>query len=314
LFNFHIARALFVFCVALAWPVLASADCNLLQIAEFRLDPRRLTPVVDASINGHPVKALINSGSNFSMITAYESEKLGLSKVETVGWRAYDTGGSSKIYWTHVDLLKIGDLAKASVDVAIAGDRHQPSEVALVIGDDVLSKADVEFDLAHNEIRMFKPKHCTAPQLVYWGAPYSQATLLSWWRDDAAVQTNAYLNGKQVPAYVDSGAESSSVGSSAAEADGVKRAGADTRFTRIYELGPKPTNSWPGRFESFALGDEKIAPVTIPVVAGLDQTTMSIGDDFLRAHRVFIDNEDHLILFSYLGGPVFNTTTAHAAN
>ena len=34
---------------------------------------------------------------------------------------------------------------------------------------------------------------------------------------------------------------------------------------------------------------------------------MLIGDDFLRAHRVFIDNQDHLILFSYLGGRVFST-------
>jgi hypothetical protein len=32
---------------------------------------------------------------------------------------------------------------------------------------------------------------------------------------------------------------------------------------------------------------------------------MFIGGDFLHAHRVCVDNQDHLILFSYQGGPVF---------
>jgi len=302
----------------------AAADCKLLQIAEFKLDPHSTSPIVEGTINGHPVKVLLDSGSDFSQITYYEAQKIGLPRVEAVGWRAYGIGGSTQMYWAHVDHLSIGDLNKASIDLAVAGDRHEASDVAVIIGDDVLSKADIEFDMAHNAIRMFQPEGCAAPQLVYWGAAYSQAALLPWERDAPALQTRAVVNGKEILAEVDSGADATIIDTSAAVADGVTRSGADAPVDPVHGAGPRPEESWVGHFDSFALGDEKIAHVKIQVVhvvRGMSYTEtgsnmarhienaplMFIGDDFLRAHRVFVDNQDHLILFSYQGGPVFNT-------
>jgi hypothetical protein len=313
----------------LSAPTLARADCKLLQIAEFKLDPKSRSPIVDGSIDGHPVKVLLDTGSDFSMITYYEAQKLGLPRVEAVGWRAYGIGGSTQMYWAHVGQLKIGDLAKAGIDLAVAGDRHEASDVAVVIGDDVLSKADIEFDLAHNAIRMFEPKGCMAPQMVYWGAAYSQAEMLPWERDAPTLQAKAYLNGKQVVAELDSGAETSLVDASTAAADGAVRSAADAEPDAIHGSGPKPERSWIGAFDSFAFGDEKIAHVKIQVAnfkrdMSYTETgsnlprhieagpSMFIGEDFLRAHRVYVDNQDHLILFSYQGGPVFTTPQPEA--
>ena len=46
----------------------------------------------------------------------------------------------------------------------------------------------------------------------------------------------------------------------------------------------------------------------------LDNTPyMFVGADFFHAHRVFIDNKDRLMLFSYDGGPVFRANAAVAA-
>jgi predicted aspartyl protease len=332
--GFHHVAAAALFCAPLLMgPSLAKADCKLLLIAEFHLDPNSTSPLVDGSINGHPVKVALDTGADFSMITHYEADKLGLPAVEAVGSRAYGIGGSTQMYWAHVDQLRIGDLTKAGIDLAVAGDRHEASDVGIVIGDDVLSKADIEFDLAHNSIRMFRPQGCAAPQLVYWGAAYSQADLLPSDHDAPHIQTRAMVNGKGVLAELDSGAEISVIDTSAAIADGVTRSSADPRVDAVRGVGPKPEESWIGRFESFALGDEKIAHVNIEVVNmkrdetitetgsltpyHATSTSMYIGDDFLRAHRVFIDNQDHLILFSYHGGPVFSTpqlaTTATTA-
>jgi hypothetical protein len=82
--------------------------------------------------------------------------------------------------------------------------------------------------------------------------------------------------------------------------------------------------SWIGDFDSFALGDEKVGHVRLRVFdlvggykytatgsklaesAGAEDTpAMLIGADFFHAHRVFFDVKDHLILFTYEGGPVF---------
>ena len=323
MFKLRAAAGAALACVAIAAPAAASANCKLLQIAEFKLDPSRSSPIVDGSINGHPVKVLLDTGSDFSQITYYEAQKLGLPAVVATGWRAYGVGGSTQLYWSHIDHLKIGDLDKASIDLAVAGDRYQASDIGVVIGDDVLSKADLEFDFAHKAIRLFQAQGCTPPQLVYWGAAYSQAELLPWERDAPHIQARAYLNGKEALAELDSGAGATTVDASAAAADGVTRSSSDAPLGPVHGAGPKPEESWVGHFDSFALGDEKISHIGIQVVnimrgeamtetgnltpVHVSNTQMLIGDDFLRAHRVFIDNQDHLILFSYQGGPVFRT-------
>jgi predicted aspartyl protease len=313
----------------LAAPTLASADCKLLLLAEFKLDPTSYSPVVEGEINARKVKVLIDSGSTFSSVSAFAVNRLGLPSIQMMGMRAYGIGGDRAVYRAHINELKIGAFTKAGLDLYVAGDDSRAGPAELILGEDVLSKVDTEFDLAHNAIRLFEPKDCTAPQLVYWGAAYSQADLLTWDPEQPAIQTRALINGKQVLAELDSGADQSLIDSAAADAAGVARPSTPASET-LHGLGPQPVQSWTGHFDSFALGDEKIAHVSVqvaPFSRGMSYTqtgaltprhlantpSMYVGDDFLHAHRVFVDNEDHLILFSYQGGPVFSTTTAQAA-
>jgi gag-polyprotein putative aspartyl protease/Aspartyl protease len=312
-----------VMAAILAVPACASADCKLLLLAEFKLDPNSYAPVVDGSINGHPVKVLIDSGAGFSMVTAHEAQALGLPTVEMRGMRAYGIGGDTQLYRAHISQLKIGDLQRANMDLYVAGDTSASWPFAIVLGEDFLSKVDVEFDLPDKAIRLFEPKGCTAPQLIYWGAAYSQAPLLPWDPLLPAIQTNAYINGKRLLAELDSGAERSVVDAVAADADGVSRPPPTAGAQPMQGMGPRPEQTWTGRFDSFAFGEEKISHVDIRVLQfsggmtysdtgtniprRLENTpSMFVGDDFLHAHRVFIDNQDHLILFSYQGGPVFS--------
>jgi predicted aspartyl protease len=308
---------------ALLAPGLAEADCKLLQLAEFHLDPHSTAPIVDGTVNGHPVKVLLDTGSDFSMITYHEAKKLGLRLSESTGIRAYGIGGSTQIYTADVGKLTVGDLIKSNFAVTVSGVEDRPSSVALVLGYDVLSNADLEFDFGHNTVRMFKPKGCTPPQLVYWGAAYSQATLLPRRRDNPSLQTRVELNGKPVLAALDSGAETTLVDAGVAAAAGVIRADAPKPGT-VIGSGPLAEESWVGRFDSFTFGDEKIAHVGVLIshvmqdqtfteigsnmIRHIEGPAMFIGDDFLRAHRVFVDSEDNLILFSYQGGPVFDIT------
>ena len=307
---------------ALAAPTLASADCKLLLLAEFKLDPTSYSPIVEGEINARKVKVLIDSGSTFSSVSAFAVNRLGLPSIQMMGMRAYGIGGDRAVFRAHINELKIGAFTKTGLDLYVAGDDSQAGPAEIILGEDVLSKVDTEFDLAHNAIRMFEPEGCTAPQLVYWGAAYSQATLLPWGQYDPAIQTKAFLNGKELLAALDSGAEITLVDASVAEAVGVAQVGTNDKPGAIVGAGPKNEESWVGRFDSFAFGEEKIAHVSVRVaqimrgrsyteigsnmLRHIEGPAMFVGDDFLRAHRVFVDNEDHLILFSYQGGPVFN--------
>jgi predicted aspartyl protease len=329
--KLHVAAIAAFAGVALSAPTIALADCKLLQIAEFKLDPNSYAPIVEGSINSHPVKVLIDSGAAFSGVVGSAADKLGLPTVEMVGMRAYGIGGDTQVYRAHIDRLKIDNLEKAGLDLYVVGDAHEALPYSMVLGDDVLSKVDVEFDLAHHAIRLFQPKGCSPPQLLYWGAAYSQAQLLSVAVNAPAMQARVLVNGKQVLAEIDSGAETSILDATTAAALGVARPAPSGDGRPIHGVGPKTLPSWTGRLDSFALGDEQIAHVSVQIVGfsgGMSVTdigshtphrlegtpAMFVGDDFLHAHRVFVDNEDHLILFSYQGGPVFNAAaTARSA-
>ncbi|HEX3408184.1 MAG TPA: aspartyl protease family protein [Caulobacteraceae bacterium] len=309
------------------------ADCKLVEIAEFHVDPGSTRPIVDGEINGQPVKILFDLGSSVSLIPVGEARRLGLRMSRLEGVRMYGFGGDVAAYDANIKELKVGEFKVSNLALVAAGDQDAGSKVSLLLGDDFFSRADVEVDLRDNAVRLFQPQDCKPPQLVYWGHAYSQATILPWSRDAPATQITATINGKQILAEFDTGAGASIIDETAAEIAGVTRPGGQPADVGRGALSAHPTDFWTGHFDSLALGEEKLSNIRLQVArfAGgmaapetgtlirrqLESTPyLLIGADFFHAHRVFIDNKDHLILFSYEGGPVFRTpeTAPHASH
>jgi aspartyl protease/gag-polyprotein putative aspartyl protease len=289
---------------------LARADCKLTEIGEFHTLPGVKRPVVDGEINGKPVKVLIDiSGQTFMPL--YEAKQLGLDLVES-GTHWYDgLTGVTQGYTSRIQ-VKIGGLQKRSLELPVTGDARTPFGFSLVLGDDFFSQVDTEFDLAHNTVRLFKPSDCKPPQLVYWGAPYAQADIMEWKRDTPSVVAVAFINGKKLSALLDSGDASSIVDRRTAEAFGVRWLSA--AGPKLSSSGAESEDTRIGEFDSFALGDEKISHVRV-LTALIEQydwyhPRMWLGADFFRAHRIFIDVKDRLLLFSYAGGAVFDAEVA----
>jgi predicted aspartyl protease len=303
----------------------ARADCKLLQIAEFHVDPRSRAPVVDGHINGKPVKIMFDTGATFSAIYRHDAQQLGLPLTRMPGMEAEGVGGETDIYQADVKELRIGDATEQNFHLMVAGDPDDAHGVAMVLGNDFFSEADAEFDLPDGVVRLFKPQGCTPPQLVYWGpASYSQATLLTWSRDWPAANIMAVVNGQPVRAGLDTGADTSVIDSARAASLGVTNAVAGHE---LQGTGPRRVESWVGQFNSIAIGDEQISHVKLQVAhmndlsqstgtgtrltdRGVDWPAMFIGEDFFHSHRVFVDYADHLVLFSYQGGPVFQPILA----
>jgi predicted aspartyl protease len=301
----------------------AAGACTLRTVGELNVDLSRRAPIVDGEINGAKVKVMIDTGSSVTMITAPAAKALGLIGAPTPGGYVFGIGGKTDTYATLLKSLKIGtltgsDLPPIMVGGALAGE----PDIAMLLGSDLLSQFDVELDLADHMIRLFRADGCTPPQLVYWNKPYSQATLES----GAGFDTEVTLNGRRVLATLDTGASASLV--DAQTAAGVGAATPSHPQLVVTGLGPAQREGWNDDFASVAIGDESIAHARIEVAdfardfAEVDGTTdtrisrhdgaptMLIGDDFLRAHRVMIDPKNHVIVFSYTGGPIFAT---HAA-
>ncbi len=307
----------------------ASADCRLAEIAEFHVDPNSASPVVDGEINGHPVRILFDTGVTTSLVPVTEARRLNLTMSRISGARMYGFGGDTAVYDTIVGELKIGTFRTNNLHLVAAGDQDAKSDVSMILGNDFFSRTDVEFDLHEGLVRLFEPHDCTPPQLIYWGQAYSQTTILPTDRDTPKTQTMTTVNGKPVLAEFDTGAYASVIDETVAKAAGVERPTSDAG-AEVRGIGPRTEQSWVGRFDSLAVGDEKLSNIHLQVMdftRGMTQTRtgmllpyrlestpyLFIGADFFHAHRVFIDNKDHLILFSYEGGPVFRATEASAS-
>lgn len=305
----------------LAWGGAAVADCKLVEIAEFHVDPNDPTPLVDGAINGQPVKILFDTGSSTSMIPLAEAKRLKLTISRLNGVRLYGVGGDTAAFDTNVKQLTVGAFTASNLELVVGGASSANLGASLLLGDDFFSQRDVEFDLREGVVRMFRAEGCAPPQLVYWGAAYSQATIAPWNRDAPATQTMVTVNGKPVLASFDTGSSTTVIDATAAERLGAPPArgasGDDVRG-----IGARREASWIAHFDNLAIGDEKLSNVRLQVAditgdwsqsgAGsqipyrLESTpAMFLGADFFHAHRVFFDNKDRLVLFSYEGGPVF---------
>ena len=315
---------------ALAGAGAASADCKLAQIAEFHVDPQSSRPIVDGEINGQPVKILFDLGASTSVIPVSEARRLGLRMSRLEGVRMYGFSGDVAAYDANISEFKVGEFKVTNLALVAAGDQDATSKLSLMLGNDFFSRTDVELDLRNNVVRLFEPRDCTPPQLVYWGQAYSEATILPWNRDAPKTQITATINGKQILAELDTGAGASVIDETAAEMAGVTRADGPAAEVGRGALSAHPTDVWTAHFDSLALGDEKLSNIHLQVahfaggMARSDTGTLIprqlestpyllIGADFFHAHRVFIDNKDRLILFSYEGGPVFRNAGAQAS-
>jgi predicted aspartyl protease len=293
----------------------AAGACTLQTVGELNVDLSRRAPVVDGEINGVKVKIMIDTGSATSIIAGPAAVALGLTAGTTPGGYVFGIGGQREAYSTIPKSLKIGTLTASDLPpFLVGGPIPGEPDIAMLVGADFLSQFDVELDLANNTIRLFQANGCAPPQLVYWNKPYSQASIAP------GFETEVALNGRRVLAVVDTGASTSLV--DAGTAAGVGEANPAHPQLVVTGLGPSPRQAWSDDFASLAIGDESIAHARIEVayfardfdVIDTDtrigrhdgQPTMLIGEDFLHAHRVMIDSKDHVMVFSYAGGPIFS--------
>ncbi len=67
-----------------------------------------------------------------------------------------------------VDSFEIAGTVRRNWGMSVVGETDLGGDVAALLGEDFLHRAEVEFDLAHNAIRLFQAKDCDSSTLAYW--------------------------------------------------------------------------------------------------------------------------------------------------
>jgi predicted aspartyl protease len=300
--------------LALAMAGAAHAECTLGKMAEVPVTLKGMRPYITAQVNGKDAVFLVDSGAQYSIITAEAAAQFGLKVMPAPPMEVYGVSGRVQIKVANVDKLGLAGLPISDIEFMIGG-VDRPG-VAGLIAQNILRFADVEYDLAGGFIRFFKPKGCENAPLAYW-APGAAVSMVALERSEDITPlpiSSGKLNGVRTRMLFDTGASVSMMSTATARRLGISATGAGaTAGGAFQDLGGRVSESWIAPLENFEFGGEQIKSTRMFVgrfpVVGLSMPDVILGADFFRAHRIYQANSQGKVYFTYAGGAVFNLTT-----
>jgi len=293
--------------VGLQCPAIVQAACKL-RVIELPVKMVGSRAIATVGINGTQVPMMVDSGAFFSFLTEAAAAQLKLHlRSLPDGMRIEGVTGSVEARLTRVAHLELGKGDLPNIEFVVGGNELGSGSMG-IIGRNILSFADTEYDLAHGMIHMVMPTDCDETNMAYWATgdtPVSMVELLSEPRQATpAIRAALQLNGHKTIALFDTGA-STMVSLDAAHDAGVKDADMKAQ-ARMYGAGSGKAASWTAPFDRVELGGEAVLHNRLRVgdfdLQGVD---MLLGIDFFLSHHIYVSRQQSRIYFTYNGGPVF---------
>jgi len=282
--------------------------------------------VVDGTLNGSPIGILLDTGATRSLILPSAAQRLDLPRRRTRSYRVFGVGGESPVEIAYIDQFSVGKTVRKGWQPIVAGAKELAPGIDVILGEDFFLRADVEFDLAHNAIRLLRATGCDGASLAlaHWGAKGSGEVAMESINEAAPqIIVSVKVNGQPMRALLDSGAPYSMLTTSGAAAVGITPSAPGVYlFGHSEGLGAQSIETWVGPIDTFAMGNETIRDTAIhfgdlfkdvavtgsggPAARGVPRLPqMLLGSDFLRTHRVLLSHSQRKMYFYYLGGQVF---------
>ena len=292
--------------------VAASAQerCDIGKFAELPTTMVGMVPTVSVKLNGAETRFMVDSGAFFSFMNRAAAEGLKLAMVQApFGYYVRGVGGSDN----RVDVATVRNFGLAGRDIPNVRFLVLPqigNGTAGVLGQNVLSLFDTEYDLGNGVIRLMHPSEgCRQAMLAYWAAGKSVGLIdIDPIRPESPhLRGEARINGQTVKVTLDTGASTSVLKLSAARRLGFRPDAAEVRAGGAGGgIGARVMESWIAPFESFEIGGEKITNTRLRVAdINLQNSDMLLGADFFLSHRIYVSHQSHRVFFTYNGGPVF---------
>ncbi|PIB96044.1 aspartyl protease family protein [Caulobacter sp. X] len=299
----------------LSTQTLAASKCQVMKLAELPVTMEGPSPVMTAQINGREARFIVDSGAFYSTMSAGAAQELGLSINNLGNARLKGLGGETSLGVATVKEFVIAGQKLSRIEFAVGG---SSTRYAGFLGQNILGLAGVEYDLTHGAVRLMKTGDCGDIGLAYWAGdrPFTVIRIDSMEDGDRHTMGAVEVNGVKLKAMFDTGASSSALSLDAAkrlgvnpEKDGLPLEGFSSG------VGQKRVRTWKARFDKIDIGGEMISKPFLRIFDGpLGNADMLIGVDFFLSHRVFVDNQNRRMFFTYEGGPLFGISPKGAVD
>jgi predicted aspartyl protease len=302
---------LFLFaCIWLLGLARAEAQfCEIKPAAALPLGYAAGLATVPAKVNGIEVTMGIDTGDDKTLVTPETVARLNLQRDSRRYTREFGTTAVSDVGNVVLSSFEFagtryGAWSVASIALpALAGaGTGKPKPVASppagLIGADLLSQYDVDFDLGARSMRLYKVQNCskiTPP----WTEPYTPLAIKV--TPDKKVWMPVEIDGYRLSALLDTGATSFAITKSAARKAGVTETmlkadpAAETRGVGGVVL-KEPAH----RFNTVLIGGETLQNLQMPLIGiDLGQNAL-VGQTYLLSRRVWISYSTQML---YIGAP-----------
>ncbi len=264
--------------------------CRVVRESEIPLTLHHGSLLVPARIDGQDVQLIVDTGAEYGLVTPEAVERLGLVRDPSHRTQLTGTGGRVTSANAMISRFSVGGLTRADQSV-IVGPPHQFSgidpPIAGVLSANFLSQYDLEFDVPHGRLTLYRVSECKG-DFLDWKPPAFRIRITR--SPPNHVEVPVVIDGHTVNALFDTGAWESVVKTEIAEGLGISSA----------ELAMDPGGDSGGvdqnrfayyrhAFDMVRIGEETfhhwpldVAPFTLP------GESMLLGADYLRSHRVWL--------------------------
>lgn len=284
-----------------------AASCEFTKVVEYPLSPADAVPFIPVVLNNHRVLMLFDTGSEGTSISEDAAVAIGLSVDPATTTTSMDITGVA----THGHLAPLRNsrlvanyplLGRITVAGHLRAANHR---VTGLIGRDVLRNFDLDIDLPHQRIALYRPRRCPAQRPNLGGQitelPQTSAGPGRKLPPNVVI---AALDGVAQKTMIDTGASVSVIDRARAA---MLRDSSETADVDVASTSMTPSGAMIGvqihRFADLAVGAERfdrprMAVVDLPNLDHSGNNQMLLGTDYLRHHRVWI---------SFAGAAVYAT-------
>jgi hypothetical protein len=190
----HTFRAGALLALALLLPAAGEAACHI-KVAELAVHMEGTRAMTSVGINGQDVPLMIDTGAFYSTLSEAAGAQLQLSTRRAPELDVRGLAGRISMRVGTVDHLKLFKGTIPNVEFLVGGNALDHGAMG-VIGRNLLTFADTEYDLAHGVLRLVFPNDdCDKSNMAYWAegdTAISQADLLHRRDTDFARRPDAH--------------------------------------------------------------------------------------------------------------------------